>query len=134
MKSYDKHESGTPRRYTKKVHEKNKRAGMLPKMKDVAGTLHAQSKRCGKNNCRCSRGELHGPYHYIYHREDGRLRKQYVRQSEVKAAQAQCDARASFKAQERQARQRRKGAENEAREEYRRLIDKLKQTPGGIEP
>lgn len=106
----------------------------LPKTNVVRGKLRAEMKRCGRDNCRCARDELHGPYFYRYYRENGRLHKRYVRKSDVVAAQAQCDAWSSFKAQERQARQRRKGAANEAREEYRRLIDKLKQTPGGIEP
>ena len=34
--------------------------------------------RCGKKNCRCSRGELHGPYWYAYFREDGKNRCRYV--------------------------------------------------------
>jgi hypothetical protein len=31
----------------------------------VQGSVVSQSRRCGKQGCRCSRGELHGPYVYL---------------------------------------------------------------------
>jgi Family of unknown function (DUF6788) len=31
----------------------------------LAGSLVEQSRRCGKEGCRCTRGELHGPYVYL---------------------------------------------------------------------
>ena len=34
--------------------------------------------KCGKKNCRCTRGELHGPYWYAYYRKNGRMRCEYV--------------------------------------------------------
>jgi hypothetical protein len=34
-------------------------AGFLP------GTLVEQHRRCGKEGCRCTQGELHGPYAYL---------------------------------------------------------------------
>jgi hypothetical protein len=34
--------------------------------------------RCGKKGCRCTRGELHGPYWYAYWTEGGRTRSEYV--------------------------------------------------------
>ncbi len=42
------------------------------------GAICGQWKRCGRPNCRCARGELHGPYYYRFYREDGRLKKQYL--------------------------------------------------------
>jgi hypothetical protein len=33
--------------------------GLLP------GTLVQRRRRCGKEGCRCARGELHGPYTYL---------------------------------------------------------------------
>ena len=60
---------------------------MLPKMRsevavdeiELRGSLIAERKRCGKPNCRCARGELHGPYYYRRWRdESGRQRKEYV--------------------------------------------------------
>ncbi|MBD1822969.1 hypothetical protein H6F51_10765 [Cyanobacteria bacterium FACHB-DQ100] len=36
--------------------------------------------RCGKAKCKCAgaNGELHGPYWYVYWREDGKLKSRYV--------------------------------------------------------
>ncbi|MHC1730153.1 MAG: hypothetical protein AB9866_29840 [Syntrophobacteraceae bacterium] len=31
-----------------------------------------------QKNCRCTRGELHGPYWYAYYRVNGRLRCEYL--------------------------------------------------------
>ena len=31
----------------------------------LAGSLAGQRRRCGKEGCRCARGELHGPYAYL---------------------------------------------------------------------
>ncbi|HEY2577032.1 MAG TPA: DUF6788 family protein [Streptosporangiaceae bacterium] len=31
----------------------------------LAGSLVEQRRRCGKERCRCTRGELHGPYVYL---------------------------------------------------------------------
>ena len=31
----------------------------------LAGSLAEQRRRCGKEGCRCARGELHGPYAYL---------------------------------------------------------------------
>ena len=31
----------------------------------LAGSLAEQRRRCGKEGCRCTRGELHGPYAYL---------------------------------------------------------------------
>ena len=41
-------------------------------------TLKQEKVRCGKKNCRCATGELHGPYWYKYWNEGGRTRSQYI--------------------------------------------------------
>ena len=74
-----------------------KNGGTLPK----TGAVCRQWVRCGRPNCRCARGEPHGPYHYLFWREGGRLHKRYVRVADADAARAACD--------ERRARERRAG-------------------------
>lgn len=37
-----------------------------------------ESVCCGKDNCKCASGELHGPYYYAYQRQQGRLKSWYV--------------------------------------------------------
>lgn len=64
---------------------------MLPKI--LSGTVHVQYVRCGKTNCKCSRGELHGAYYYHFVRVDGKLKKRYLKASEVKSTQQACLAR-----------------------------------------
>jgi Family of unknown function (DUF6788) len=44
----------------------------------LAGTLVAQSRRCGKAGCRCAAGDLHGPYTYLSVSVDGAPRLRYV--------------------------------------------------------
>jgi hypothetical protein len=135
VNSYDKHENRALSGCTTDDCEKNKRADALPKMIEVGSTFHLEMKRCGKENCRCvTLDQLHGPYAYVLVREMGRLRKRYVRQADVPAVQALYDAQATYKAQQRQARQSRRYAEQEAREEYRRLIGQLRHISGDVKP
>jgi hypothetical protein len=45
----------------------------------LGGTLVSQGRRCGKENCRCADGELHGPYTYVsVAQPGGRPRTVYV--------------------------------------------------------
>jgi hypothetical protein len=55
----------------------------LPKIDLLKGSLHVEMKGCGRPNCRCERGYLHGPYFYRRWRQDGRQRKQYVPRENV---------------------------------------------------
>ncbi len=64
----------------------------LPK----TGSVCMQWVRCGRPNCRCARGELHGPYYYRFWREDGRLRKAYIKQADLAAVRAACEAERQF--------------------------------------
>jgi hypothetical protein len=48
------------------------------------GGLFVQSVRCGKESCRCAKGDLHTGYLYLITREDGKLKKRYVPRSAEK--------------------------------------------------
>ena len=54
----------------------------------LAGTLTEQTRRCGKPECRCAGGELHGPYAYFAPRPGGRGRARYVPAELVAAVRA----------------------------------------------
>jgi hypothetical protein len=69
-----------------------KNSETLPKI-PFLGVVLPQWVRCGKSNCRCAQGRLHGPYFYRFWREGGRLRKTYVRPAEVEEVRAACEAR-----------------------------------------
>src|SRR5262245_58051687 len=62
----------------------------LPKM--LRGSICAQMVRCGRANCKCIRGELHGPYHYHFYRFGKILRKRYVPACDVAEMLAACAA------------------------------------------
>ena len=49
------------------LHRRRRRAALLLTDPEAAlhGTLVTQDRRCGKAQCRCMRGELHGPYVYV---------------------------------------------------------------------
>jgi len=68
-----------------------KRAKTLPKT--LPGAVCVQWVRCGKPNCRCARGELHGPYYYRFWRENGKLHKMYVKREDLAEVQEACEAR-----------------------------------------
>ncbi len=40
-------------------------AGLPQAAAFLAGSLLEQRRRCGKEGCRCARGDLHGPYAYL---------------------------------------------------------------------
>lgn len=44
----------------------------------VSKTYRLEGIRCGKDNCKCARGELHGPYWYAYWSEGGKTKSQYI--------------------------------------------------------
>lgn len=67
---------------------KTKNQSLQPKMLD--GYVRAERVKCGKVNCKCSRGELHGVYFYRYTWDEGRRRKTYVKRSEVEQVRAAC--------------------------------------------
>jgi hypothetical protein len=54
-----------------------KRAALTGRQDDHK-TYQLKGVRCGKENCRCTVGELHGPYWYAYWSEGGKTRSQYV--------------------------------------------------------
>jgi len=62
----------------------------------VKGEVCMQFIRCGKRECRCVRGELHGPYYYHVWRDGAKVRKVYVRSENVDYVRACCDAYREF--------------------------------------
>ena len=61
-----------------------------PKTLPKRGAICQQWVRCGRPGCRCSRGDLHGPYAYLFSREGGKLRKRYIRLDAAPSVQAAC--------------------------------------------
>ena len=68
------------------------RALLLAELSRLPHLLHGswveRFSVCSRADCRCRRGERHGPRHYLAVRENGRQRQKYVPNSQVAAAQA----------------------------------------------
>ncbi len=67
-----------------------KKSNLQPKI--LPGYVRAETIKCGKANCRCMRGELHGPYFYHFTWSDGRRSKFYVKRADVESVRAACEA------------------------------------------
>jgi hypothetical protein len=80
-----------PEKAVARKSEEEKSSDFLPKILDMAGyqgSLQEQWVRCGKANCKCSRGQLHGPYFYLFVSMSDGLWKSYVRRSDLPAVRA----------------------------------------------
>ena len=66
------------------------RAGLFAELATLSRLLHGswveRYSMCSRPNCKCRRGERHGPRHYLVVNEAGRQRQKYVANSQVKAA------------------------------------------------
>jgi hypothetical protein len=85
------------------------------------GAVCAQYKRCGKANCKCSRGQLHGPYYYRFMWDYGRVVKEYVPLSQVEEVRAAC---ARYRAVQDKLR--------EGRQHFQTLLSRLRSTLRGL--
>lgn len=97
---------------------KTKSENPLPKTVNK-GAVCVQYFRCGKPNCKCARGELHGPYFAHFARRKGKLVKRYVRLSDAEMVAEQCQ-----QARQRRAETRRVIAESKAM--YAKIRDFLR--------
>jgi hypothetical protein len=92
------------------------RKDSLPLPKMLRGVLCPQWVRCGRRNCHCASGNLHGPYFYLFWREQGRLRKRYVKPAEVQHVRACCELRRVHRQQL-----------SASQDEWRRMADMVRQ-------
>lgn len=58
----------------------------------LRGAVQRQMRRCGKAGCRCTEGELHGPYIYLSVRIGGRSHLLYVPTDAVAAVTRRVEA------------------------------------------
>ena len=56
-------------------------------------TYRLESIRCGKENCKCARGKLHGPYWYSYTRVKDKVTSQYIGKSLAKDVEGKLKSR-----------------------------------------
>ena len=81
-------------------HEREwkERLAGIRRSKDVlAGTLSAAHLPCNKGNCKCTRGELHGPTWRLSYREAGKASTVYVRQDDLEDVKAAVERYAALR-------------------------------------
>jgi hypothetical protein len=58
---------------------------MGTKIEAIRGDVNARMVTCGKLNCKCAKGELHGPYFVYRVRTYGKRHSKYIRKRDVSA-------------------------------------------------
>jgi len=48
----------------------------------VSGSVYTAYKKCGNKNCRCARGDLHGPFSYLSKKIDGKTTLTFIRRAD----------------------------------------------------
>ena len=56
---------------------------MGTKIEAIRGDVNARFVRCGKANCKCAKGDLHGPYYVYRVRTYGKRHSKYIRKRDV---------------------------------------------------
>lgn len=87
--------------------------------KRYGGAVVRTSVRCGKPNCRCATGSLHGPYYALVWRTARIRRKLYIPKAEAASVEAACE-------QTRENRRRQRQSVNESRALLRQFIYALR--------
>jgi hypothetical protein len=78
-----------PQRRDRQTAEK-KSVETTTKIEPLKGGLEQRYVRCGRSNCKCSKGELHGPYYIRRWQRHGQRRSKYVKKSDVSATFQAC--------------------------------------------
>jgi hypothetical protein len=93
-----------------------------PAIKMLPGFIASVRVRCGKQNCRCSRGARHVAYYHVTYSRGFRCRK-YVRRDQVAAVRSACNAYRDLQTQLRTGRAEYKETLIRMRELIRHLCD-----------
>ena len=53
----------------------------LSRKKMLKGSVVKKYKACGKEGCKCTKGELHGPFYYLTYKKEGKTKMIFLRQN-----------------------------------------------------
>ena len=67
--------------------------------KILPGSVERRMVRCGKANCKCTRGELHGPYFYHVTTDETVRSRRYIPRAEVAVVAQACQEHRELQAQ-----------------------------------
>jgi hypothetical protein len=69
----------------KRESRETKTEEMGTKIEAIRGDVNARMVTCGKPNCKCAKGELHGPYFVYRLRTYGKRHSKYIPKRDVSA-------------------------------------------------
>lgn len=72
---------------------RHKPENLSHKIEPLQGSVSVQYVRCGRSNCKCAKGQLHGPYYVRFWREFGGRRRKYVKKGDLDRILKGCEAR-----------------------------------------
>jgi len=49
----------------------------------VSGSIYSSYKKCGNKRCRCTRGNLHGPFSYLSRKVEGKTILTFIRKADT---------------------------------------------------
>ena len=99
----------------------NKSRSFTRKITPLRGGLVREMIRCGRANCKCASGSLHGPYYYRVWMARGRRFKAYVRKADLEQTKAGIEALHAQKRKRQEEAAEIKAILRENRETHRRL-------------
>ena len=59
---------------------------VLSRKKMLKGSVVKKYKACGKAGCKCTKGELHGPFYYLTYKAEKKTKMIFLRQSQWRQA------------------------------------------------
>lgn len=110
---------------------RKKKSEQLPtKIESLRGYIEIRYVRCGRANCKCSKGELHGPYYLLRWREGEQKITKYVKKSEKQTVFAAVSAYQQRRTEQHQARERNREFVREIRQnnkEFRLMLQLIRE-------
>lgn len=95
---------------------------MTTKIAPLPGAMESRMIRCGKPNCKCAKGKLHGPYYVRRFRSGGYRSSKYVKIRDVLTVKMAVE---TYKKEQRQSRKEMREAIRTLRLMRSRLFDLL---------
>lgn len=85
------------------MRREKKSESFTPKIAPLRGGILTQFKSCGRFNCKCANGSLHGPYYYRVWMVQGIRYKSYVKKTDFDRVNAGIEAFRARRHEQRQA-------------------------------
>ena len=103
------------------MRREKKSEEMSPKIQPIRGSLMAQYKHCGRDNCHCAKDFKHGPFFYHVWYVQGIRYKAYVKKADFDRIKAGIEAFQAQRREQQQSRAEIKAILRENREAHRNL-------------